>query len=160
MQKASHIIKLPQCHFPNYIFTAVHTRFTRILACACIFRLGLYMDLHGAGLKNNFGGQTSERFSIFYYCTNWFEKASHIIYITFFCRKSINFTPIGAQFEACIVSFGCVLHTPCSKKRYFLRTKMPLNQFFAPGFRNIPPTHIKQHYNLCIIEFRLSDERR
>ena len=37
---------------------------------------------------------------------------------------------------------------------------MPLNQFFTPGFRNIPPTHIKQHYNLCIIEFRFSDERR
>ena len=65
MQKASHIIKLPQCPFPNHIFTAVHTRFTRILACACIFRLGLYVDLHGAGLKNNFGGQKIEKNSIF-----------------------------------------------------------------------------------------------
>ena len=34
MQKASHIIKVPQCPFPNHIFTAAHTCFTRILACA------------------------------------------------------------------------------------------------------------------------------
>ena len=65
MQKASHIIKLPQCPFPNHIFTAVHTRFTRILACACIFRLGLYVDLHGAGLRNNLGGQKIEKKSFF-----------------------------------------------------------------------------------------------
>ena len=36
---------------------------------------------------------------------------------------------------------------------------MPLNHFFTPGFSNILPTHIKQFYNLGIIEFRLSDER-
>ena len=161
MQKASHIIKLPQCPFPNHIFTAVHTRFTRILACACILRLGLYVDLHGAGLRNNLGGQKIEKKSIFSLLFHKLVRKGFPHHLHhFFGRKSINFTPIGAQFEACIVSFDCVLRTPCSKKRYFLRTKMPLNQFFTPGFSNIPPTHIKQHYNLCIIEFRLSDERR
>ena len=124
MQKASHIIKLPQCPFPNHIFTAVHTRFTRILACACIFRLGLYVDLHGPDLEIIWEVKKSKKNRFFhYYSTNWFEKASYIIYITFFCRKSINFTPIGAQFEACIVSFGCVLHTPCSKKTLFSQNK-------------------------------------
>ena len=131
MQKVSHIIKLPQCPFPNHIFTAVHTRFTRILACACIFRLGLYVDLHGAGLRNNLGGQKIEKNRFFhYYSTNWFEKASHIIYITFFVENRSICPPVRAQFEACIVSLGCVLYTPCSDKRYFLKKKMPLNPFF------------------------------
>ena len=122
MQKVFHIIKVPQCPFPNHIFTAVHTRFTRILACACarIFRLGLYMDLHGAGLRNNFGGQEIEKFSIFLLLhklvRNGFLHHLH----HFFRRKSINFTPIGAHFEACIVSFSCAV---LGKTLFSLRKK-------------------------------------
>ena len=44
MQKANHIIKVTWCHFPNHIFTAVHMRFTRILACAAcpiIFKMNI-----------------------------------------------------------------------------------------------------------------------
>ena len=100
---------------PNHIFTAVHTRFTRILACACIFRLGLHMDLHGAGFRNNFGGQEIEKFSIFLLLHKLVRKGFPHHPHHFFRRKSINSTPFGAQFEACIVSFGCVLHAVLGK---------------------------------------------
>ena len=121
-------------------------------------RLGLHRDLHGAGLRNNFGGQNRKIF--YFFIAQIGSKRLPTSSTSFFSPKIDQFDPIGAQYEACIVSCSCVLHTPCSEKCYFLRTKMPLNQFFTPGFSNIPPTHIKQHYNLCIIEFWLSDERR
>ena len=43
-----------KCRNANHAQNAVHIRFTRILTYACIFRVGLCMDLHGAGLRNNF----------------------------------------------------------------------------------------------------------
>ena len=123
MQKASHIIKVPQCPFPNHIFTAVHTRFTRILACACIFRLGLYMDLHGAGLRNNFWRSKKRKIFDIFVLAQIGSKRHPTSSTSLFSPKIDHFYPIGAHFEACIVSFSCVLHTPCSEKRHFLEEK-------------------------------------
>ena len=62
----------------------------------------------GPDLEIIFGGQKSEIFSIFLLLHKLVRKGFPRHLHHFFRRKSINFTPIGAHFEACIVSFRCV----------------------------------------------------
>ena len=53
-----------------------------------------YMNLYGAGLRKNSGGQKSENFSNFF-VRKWSQKASRIIYTTFFAE----IRPISPRFE-------------------------------------------------------------
>ena len=87
------------------------------------------LDLHGAGLRNIFGGQQIEKFSIFFIIAQIGSKRLPTSSTSLFSPKIDQFTPIGAHFEACIVSFSCVLHTPCSEKRYFLEKKCHYTTF-------------------------------
>ena len=105
MQKASHII--------NALFLIIFSRrFTHVSLGSshthAYFGWASTWICMGPDLEIIFGGQKSEKISIFLLLHKLVRKGFPHHLHHFFRRKSINFTPIGAHFEACIVSFRCV----------------------------------------------------